>query len=906
MTEELQSGMPRALRDYWVRGEGAAKIRWGTEGDFTRCVRAMRGEGVRDPEGTCANLHHEATGKWPAEGKEHSLGAFAAQVHTGAMIALVPSAPDAQRLAMDGGEALEEMHLTLCYLGDANQWTQAERLEMAAGVAHAVSEFGPIRSEAFALSYFNPGDNGRDTALVYGIGGGDVANVYQRVCDAVPPAMRLKIPEQHSPFAAHVTAKYTDNLDEHRGLVDRLGPTTFDRVRLAFGGEHYDIELYAPDLDALVASMGIYSPVTWSGPLAPIGSPTGDKRIFPPGTLTYQTFPMPLRFQRRGMPGHEGAVTVGRILHAEEREYNGKPYIMGSGDWFNPDIIPEVTEAMALVEGGVSGPSVDLDSFAAGVVEYNGKPILAVHEGRIRGATLVSIPAFADLRLELQYPEPVDEPVETGDAGINVYVGDAELSPVVASVMVDESFTHTYDELASFASVNATGWKGAPIAPRDAEFDADDAVSRIELYAGVGGESPDESKMRKMFLWIDPEGAPLDRAGYRLPWGDIIDGKPYLIYHAIYAAAALLEGGHGGLPNIPDADKARLRSVISDIYAKLAVEFGDPNIQASWDRAQEKADKATKASAVDTAEFKYTESKHPRDPSGEDGGEWVDVPGHGPHGEITSGGKKSGGGDSKDKGSGGSKGKDSGGSKEPKGGGESKGSDFGTRAKNADSGEKALNSAPAKLKRAEGGHGGKYGDESLDAPEGAGSARALAEMEGSEYQETNAALWGDARLTDATKERIAEVDKTMAVSKLPKDAVVYRGIKDGKAMFGGDWIAPGLDKMSFDEEDAAYERYEAGERPDLTGYQWTQKSYLHTTVNKERLTGYAKKIEGAGLEPVAMTILLPKGTGAVNMSGMDFEAELMARRGLKLRVARDNGYINGVRHLDIEVVDDGD
>jgi 2'-5' RNA ligase len=606
------SRIPPQLRESLLHGKAAAEIGWGSEGAFDRCVSFLRRHDVpeRMVKGECATLHHEATGKWPGAGRSHALE-FAAEAHTGAMIALVPTEADAQRMAMKGGEPPEEMHLTLAYLGDAAEWSTQERLLMASEVAKALGGQGPVRANAFALAYFNPGDNGKETALVYGVDGADVDRVHRMVRHAAGNTYGPKVPDQHTPFAAHVTAKYTDDLNEHRGLVDRLGPMTFDTVRLAFGGDHYDIPLQETvDLDALVASMGNYSPVTWRGPLAPIGSPTGDKRIFQPGALTYQTFPAPLRFQRKGMPGHEGAVVVGRILHAEEGQWQGWPYIVGHGDWFNPDIVPEVTEAMALVEGGVAGPSVDLDSFAASVKEYGGKALLSVHEGRVRGATLVSIPAFADLRLELQYPEAADEPVETVET---VETGAASL-PMDALVAAtewcaeDPNFAPPDDPvfagtLAEFASVNATGWKGAPVAPRDAEFDADDAVSRIEHYAGIGTDAPDESKMRKMFLWVDPEGAPLDRAGYRLPWGDIIDGKPHLIYHAIYAAAALLEGGHGGLPNIPDSDKARLRTTISDIYAKLATEFGDPNIQASWDRAAEKAQKATKAEAMDIETF---------------------------------------------------------------------------------------------------------------------------------------------------------------------------------------------------------------------------------------------------------------------------------------------------------------
>lgn len=85
-SEDFQSRLGGELEEYWVRGEGAAKIRWGTEGSFDRCVRALREHFPQDTEGLCANLHHEATGKWPAEGKkrgDHSLGDDTADVDLG-------------------------------------------------------------------------------------------------------------------------------------------------------------------------------------------------------------------------------------------------------------------------------------------------------------------------------------------------------------------------------------------------------------------------------------------------------------------------------------------------------------------------------------------------------------------------------------------------------------------------------------------------------------------------------------------------------------------------------------------------------------------------------------------------------------------------------------------------------
>ncbi|OMC55379.1 hypothetical protein A5747_13380 [Mycobacterium sp. IS-836] len=67
------------LRWYWSHGEGAAQIGWGTPGDFARCVTHLEGK-VKDPEGYCAERHHDALGIWPAthakqvrdaEGKNH-------------------------------------------------------------------------------------------------------------------------------------------------------------------------------------------------------------------------------------------------------------------------------------------------------------------------------------------------------------------------------------------------------------------------------------------------------------------------------------------------------------------------------------------------------------------------------------------------------------------------------------------------------------------------------------------------------------------------------------------------------------------------------------------------------------------------------------------------------------------
>lgn len=68
------------LRDYWVRGAGAAKIGWGTPGDFSRC-RAFLAEHIKPQHlsGYCANRHFDALGRWPGRHSAKTMVAAAGE-----------------------------------------------------------------------------------------------------------------------------------------------------------------------------------------------------------------------------------------------------------------------------------------------------------------------------------------------------------------------------------------------------------------------------------------------------------------------------------------------------------------------------------------------------------------------------------------------------------------------------------------------------------------------------------------------------------------------------------------------------------------------------------------------------------------------------------------------------------
>lgn len=63
-------GNAEELRRYWLYGRGAAKIRWNTPGDWTRCVRQLSKYMGPRSKGYCALRHKEATGMWTGD-KEH-------------------------------------------------------------------------------------------------------------------------------------------------------------------------------------------------------------------------------------------------------------------------------------------------------------------------------------------------------------------------------------------------------------------------------------------------------------------------------------------------------------------------------------------------------------------------------------------------------------------------------------------------------------------------------------------------------------------------------------------------------------------------------------------------------------------------------------------------------------------
>lgn len=171
----------------------------------------------------------------------------------GAMIALMPTAEDAERLAIEGGEAADQLHLTLYYLGQGADFSDEARRGIIDGVTDVLPHYasGPVNANAFGAAHWN--GNGDEPSWVWSVGDdratpGTLGMLHGAIAMALEEALaegadRPELPEQHTPWVPHICAAYSDQLDLVIALEERLGPIAFDRVRVAFAGDHTDIPL---------------------------------------------------------------------------------------------------------------------------------------------------------------------------------------------------------------------------------------------------------------------------------------------------------------------------------------------------------------------------------------------------------------------------------------------------------------------------------------------------------------------------------------------------------------------------------------------------------------------------------------------------------------------------------------
>lgn len=251
-------------------------------------------------------------------------------------------------------------------------------------------------------------------------------------------------------MATHITTQQNEGLAS--SLTEYAARRTATLTAYAAEGSDSDT-----DTDVAPAS-------AWSGVIGMEQELTGDGRLIVEGALEWAT-PIPLRFVLEDVGGHNGAITVGRILSIERKD-DGR--IAASGDF---DLGSDAgREAARLVNAEVlNGVSIDLDSVAFEVrvaselyddlnsvdpvpedeadaepdeepeleTDEEGRVIIAkmnandelmvITAARVRGATLVSIPAFADAKIYA-----AEEAAQEADGDAALVASAAPIEPPLA------------------------------------------------------------------------------------------------------------------------------------------------------------------------------------------------------------------------------------------------------------------------------------------------------------------------------------------------------------------------------------------------------------------------------------------------------------------------------------------
>lgn len=173
---------------------------------------------------------------------EYSVARSAKYTGSESMIALYPRADSASRMAVQGGESPDDLHLTLVYLGSqgsappdsllssVGQLSQSYTVITAEVMGHAV--FNPTGPQPAALM---PQQRPQDQCAVYLVG--DASQLDSLRHEALRYAdLSLSVPPQHNPMIPHITAGYA--MDP--GRLSFTGQILFDRIGVAFAGNtHY-------------------------------------------------------------------------------------------------------------------------------------------------------------------------------------------------------------------------------------------------------------------------------------------------------------------------------------------------------------------------------------------------------------------------------------------------------------------------------------------------------------------------------------------------------------------------------------------------------------------------------------------------------------------------------------------
>lgn len=485
------------------------------------------------------------------------MRSVADEPNTGAMIALLPAADEAERIALGtpGAEAAEDLHVTLCYWADASMLDDQTRLQYIRAAVSLAANFPRFAAEAFGYAVFHPTED--DACLVLEISGEALSVFRDGLVEMVGTG------DSHEPWNAHMTLRYGNKVVANWVDEERFGTLVFDRIRVAFAGESMDFPLSGepydvppPEDETDDMGMEMDMPMEMDAAMRPDEDEYDYRRgsvdceceniIASVNTNTWSKLPVADR--ETPFSADEAIARISTWAGGNANKF-GSPFLWKAKDGqpLNPDsyrlpIADVVNGRLVLIPRAV---------FSAGTILSGGHGYL---EGVVTDAERDALKAtvteiYAMLQEKYQDPRVV--------------------APWLRGRTPDEREAEAANMTSSItAAINSSGWSSMPIADAGRGWDGDAARSHARAWA-----DGDMHKYRRIFLWWDSAN-PENFSSYKLPIADIVDGTPTIVPKAVSAALGALNGARGGVA-IPDDDLGSARSVLERIQSRIEGNSGN-------------------------------------------------------------------------------------------------------------------------------------------------------------------------------------------------------------------------------------------------------------------------------------------------------------------------------------------
>ena len=518
---------------------------------------------------------------------------------SGVMVGLWLDPMTAAALAIEGGEAPGDLHLTIAYLGKAGE---VDAVQIEAVVRQVAAATPPLAGTISGVGRFTAQEGEPDVlhATVDAPGLAELRVDLVRALEAAGVTVRAN----HG-FDPHVTLAYLD--PGSPAPIDRIEqrPIAFDALTLAVAGERIAVPLAgeAP------ANRGLPGVSTTANPQREVRQ---------------------VRFNALRVDAERGIVTgvAYPAFNPEDRVYTIDE-LRGRVDSWATFMRAATVEALAhayLSQCAKVDQQHDRKTRAGWPVES--------HIARAEVATAAAVPDGSWLMAVQVSPEVLPD-VRSGKLtgfSIDIYAarrqhairvtgkgeiadlnGVSEYPFIPKMTQVDGETTIRCDELldsapnfVSLVDRPGTGyqWEArADVPPAvtwhieraavpykatpeggPAEWDGAAAVGRLRVWAGVDAESPTAAaweKYRQGFAWYDAD-KPDQLGSFKLPHHDIADGKLVLSRAGMLAAGASLQGARGGV-DIPDADRDAVKAHLTEHYHAL-------DLKAPWEDERREPD----------------------------------------------------------------------------------------------------------------------------------------------------------------------------------------------------------------------------------------------------------------------------------------------------------------------------